>query len=180
MSWRHERRKRASGPHFSRSVPPMNNPIQDVCPVSRSSGHRNTLTFVLLIAIGLGSSTAGADPADFQAMPGLWKTVVSVFKHGSSGEPSIQWHCVNEDADPWLAFANFSVPGTQCTRSDEYRSSTALAWTIRCYGHPPISGRGRVDFDSSEHYTASIMLHDRGEVMQVEGKRRGACTSPSD
>ena len=53
---------------------------------------------------------AQADPGDFQAMPGLWKTVVITVSHGQPGQPSIRWHCVHEGADPWLAFADLSVP----------------------------------------------------------------------
>jgi hypothetical protein len=37
-----------------------------------------------------------------------------------------------------------------------------------------------VDFDSAEHYTASIELQGRGEVVRVEGKRYAACTDPTD
>jgi hypothetical protein len=45
---------------------------------------------------------------------------------------------------------------------------------------PTPSGRGRVDFDTPEHYTASVSLQGRGEVLRVEGVRRAACTGPSD
>lgn len=82
--------------------------------------------------------------------------------------------------DPWAAFADISVPDLSCQRSDQHRSSTALSWTVTCPGATPINGKGRVDFDSPEHYTASITLQDRGEVLRVEGSRHAACTSPSD
>jgi hypothetical protein len=135
---------------------------------------------MLFVLAGLCCSAAHADPADFQAMPGLWKTVTSVVSHGQPGRPSIRWHCVHEGADPWLAFADMSVSQAHCQRSNQHRSSTALAWTESCSGHPPLTGRGRVDFDSAEHYTASIALQGRGEVVRVEGKRYAACTDPTD
>jgi hypothetical protein len=166
--------------HLYKSVPTMHKPIQDTRCLYRSFILRHSLAGGLLIATGLGSSTTQADPADFQAMPGLWKTAVSNINNGRFGQPSIQWHCVNEDADPWLVFANFSVPDAQCQRSDEHRSSTALTWTLSCSGHSPASGRGRVDFDSAEHYTAGIVMKDRGQVVRIEGKRYAACTSPAD
>jgi len=158
----------------------MNSPLLSVRRRCRDVAVRRSLAFALLVAIGVGGSITHADPADFQAMPGLWKTVVSVISHGQPGHPSIRWHCVHEGADPWLAFANLSVPDAHCEQSDAHRSSTTLAWAVSCSGRPPVSGRGRVDFDSAEHYTASIVLQGRGEVVRAEGKRYAACTDPTD
>jgi hypothetical protein len=121
-----------------------------------------------------------ADPGDFQAMPGLWKIVTRVIEHGHAGLPQEQWHCVDESPDPWVEFASLSVPGyAQCERTSQHRSSTALAWSLSCPGLAAPGARGRVDFDSSEHYTASVSIGDR-QVVQVEGKRYAACTSPKD
>jgi hypothetical protein len=138
--------------------------------------------FASLLAAICGSPASHADPGDFQAMPGLWKMVMHPVIHGHPGKATTQWHCVDEGADPWAAFANIiSVPDhPRCQSADQHRSSTALAWTLSCAGKPPAKGRGRVDFDSAEHYTASIALQDRGEVIRVEGNRYAACTSPSD
>jgi hypothetical protein len=142
---------------------------------------RRSLGLVFFVAMALVSLPGHADPGDFGAMPGLWKMVMRPVSHGQVGKPFVQWHCVDEGADPWAAFATFSVPDLPpCERSGQRRSSTALAWTVSCSGHPPMVGRGRVDFDSAEHYTASIALQDRGEVLRIEGKRYAACTSPSD
>jgi len=158
----------------------MRTPVQIAQQQMRTPSMIRSLTFALLIAGGIGSSISHADPGDFQAMPGLWRTTTSVVSHGRAGKPKIQWHCVLEDNDPWVAFANLSASGTQCTRSDEQRSSTALAWTQTCPGHARMNGQGRVDFDSAEHYTASIVSKNRGELVHVEGQRRAACTDPSD
>ena len=135
----------------------------------------------LCIALGLGSSPGRADPGDFGAMPGLWKIVITPIHQGHPGTLTIQWHCVDEGADPWIAFASFLMPDIpSCQRTDQHRSSTALAWALRCSGSPSVNGRGRVDFDSAEHYSAGVVLQDRGEVVRVEGRRYAACTSPSD
>jgi hypothetical protein len=158
----------------------MNNPIKNARRLCRGPVVRRSAAFVLFIAIGLGGSTARADPGDFQAMPGLWKTVVTIVSHGQPGHPSIRWHCVHEGADPWLAFADLPVPEAHCQRINQHRSSTALAWSESCSAHPPLSGHGRVDFDSAEHYTSSIELQGHGEVVRVEGKRYAACTDPTD
>jgi hypothetical protein len=113
-------------------------------------------------------------------MPGLWKIVTRVVEHGRAGVPQEHWHCVDEGPDPWVEFADLPVPGyAQCERSTQHRSSTALAWTLSCPGLAAPGARGRVDFDSPEHYTASVSVGAR-QVVQVEGKRYAACTSPKD
>jgi hypothetical protein len=144
--------------------------------------HSVAFGLALFLAAVFGSPASRADPADFQAMPGLWKIVMRPVVHGHPGKSTTQWHCVDEGADPWAAFATIiTVPDhPRCQPADQHRSSTALAWTLSCAGKPSAKGRGRVDFDSAEHYTASIALQDRGEVIRVEGQRYAACTSPSD
>lgn len=158
----------------------MNNPFPPAWRWHRRSAVRHGVALLMLVAAGLGSTASRADPGDFQAMPGLWKIVVRVIDHGQPGPPTVRWHCVDEDADPWLMFANLPVLDASCLRNDQHRSSTALTWALNCAGHPPMSGHGRVDFDSAEHYTASIELQGRGEVVRVEGQRYAACTGPSD
>jgi hypothetical protein len=150
-------------------------------PRTHRSGHRRALILFLLLATALGSTATLADPADFQAMPGLWKIIVRLVSHGQPGAPTERWHCVDEGADPWMEFASEKIPGqTQCKRSDQHRSSSNLTWNLSCPGNPSASGKGHVDFDSPEHYTASVAINGQGDVLQVEGKRYAACTSPSD
>jgi len=140
---------------------------------------RRGIALAPLAALGLCAIPSHADPGDFQAMPGLWKTVITPIRHGHPGKPSIEWHCVDEGADPWAAFAGFTAAGMEaCERSDQHRSSTALTWTLSCPSHAP--AKGRVAFDSAEHYTAGIALPGGGDVVHVEGSRHAACTSPSD
>lgn len=139
---------------------------------------RRIAVVVLLVAAFVGEP-GRADPGDFQAMPGLWKIVTRVFDHGKLGEPQVAWHCVDEGPDPWAEFAQLPVPGyEQCERTEQRRSSTALSWTLRCEGLME-AARGRVRFDSAEHYTASVDVGGKS-VVQVEGTRVAACTSPKD
>lgn len=134
---------------------------------------------MLLVAGGLRSAPSRADPGDFAAMPGLWKIVATPVEHGRHGKPVIEWRCVDEGADPWGAFAVIPLPAlAPCQRSNQHRSRTELTWEVSCGGNS--QGRGRVGFDSAEHYSAGIVLQDSGEIVHVEGQRRAACTSPSD
>jgi hypothetical protein len=138
---------------------------------------------VVAVVVLLGAAFVGepghADPGDFQAMPGLWKIVTRTVDHGKAGEPQVAWHCVDEGPDPWAEFAQLPVPGyTQCERIDQHRSSTALSWTLQCPGLKD-AARGKVKFDSAEHYTASVSVGGK-DVVQVEGTRVAACTSPKD
>lgn len=152
----------------------------------RKAAHRPQVParrFGLLAILLLGATSVAvirADPADFQAMPGLWRVVLRVVDHGRAGPPRVEWHCVNEGDDPWTSFAALPMPAPQCRRSDAHRSTTTLDWTLACAGMPTPSGQGRVAFDTPEHYTASVSLQGRGEVLRVEGVRRAACTGPSD
>jgi hypothetical protein len=147
-------------------------------------GHRgHVVARVVALLVLLGAAFVGepghADPGDFQAMPGLWKIVTRVSDHGKEGEPQVAWHCVDEGPDPWAEFAQLPLPGYgQCERADQHRSSTALSWTLQCAGLKD-AARGRVKFDSAEHYTASVNLGGK-DVVQVEGVRVAACTSPKD
>jgi hypothetical protein len=139
------------------------------------------VALALILVTAFASQASFADPGDFAAMPGLWKIVTTPVDHGHAGKSTIVWFCLDEGADPWVFFANIAVPAfAPCQRSAQHRGSTALAWTATCGGTSPSTGRGRVDFDSAEHYTASITLRDRGEVARVEGRRYAACTTPSD
>jgi hypothetical protein len=137
---------------------------------------------LLFLAAALGSTATLADPGDFQAMPGLWKIVTRIISRGQIvGTPQIRWHCVDEGADPWLEFATIDIPNqTKCLRSDQHRRSTALDWSLSCPGNARATGKGRVDFDSPEHYVASVAMKGAGEVVRVEGTRYAACTSPAD
>jgi Protein of unknown function (DUF3617). len=153
--------------------------ITSVWRCCRLSVAGRSLALVLLVAGSFCSSPCRADPGDFAAMPGLWKIVTTPVDHGHRGKPVIEWRCVDEGADPWTAFAVIPLPAlATCQRSNQHRSSTELTWAMSCGGNS--QGRGRVGFDSAEHYTASIVLQDRGEIVQVEGQRRAACTGPSD
>ncbi|WP_445145303.1 DUF3617 domain-containing protein [Dyella sp. Tek66A03] len=131
-----------------------------------------------LAVLSLAAAASHADPGDFQAMPGLWKITTRSFDHGHAGSEQTRWHCVDEGPDPWLEFADLPGP-VQCKRSGELRRSTALAWTLTCPGMSPAAAHGRVDFDSPEHYTASVKLQGH-DVVQVEGRRYAACTSAND
>ncbi len=119
-----------------------------------------------------------ADPGDFGAMPGLWRIKVRHVVNGKAGAPEVQWHCVDEGADPWTTFAAWTPAEGECTATDQQRRSTSLAWKLTCKGGPAASAH--VDFDSAKHYTGSVMVEGRGEVTHVEGDRYAACTSPED
>ena len=160
----------------------MRQPIQSARRALENPSIRRRFIRSLFFAAALGSSAALADPGDFQAMPGLWRIVTRIVSNNQIvGQPKTTWHCVDEGADPWVEFAAIDVPNqTKCLRSGEHRRSTALDWSLSCPGNASATGKGRVDFDSPEHYSASIAMKGQGDVVRVDGKRYAACTSPSD
>lgn len=149
-------------------------------PTARGHAMARAIAVLVLLAAALAGEPSRADPGDFQAMPGLWKIVTRTSDHGRLGPPRVTWHCVDEGPDPWAEFANLPLPGQgPCERTNSQRSSTTLAWSLSCQGMAADAVTGRVGFDSPEHYTASLSV--QGTVLvQVEGQRYAACTSPKD
>jgi len=145
-----------------------------------------------LLASMLVCAAALAD--EFLALPGLWKTTYET--EGSSPEshaPKVVWHCVDEEADPWVAFAQLEdPPGMTCSRSSLQRNSTSLKWKTQCRGPGPdvvadvIEASGAIMFDSPQHYTGwvkfsgTLMGYPLQSSSKIEGTRKAACTSPTD
>jgi hypothetical protein len=143
----------------------------------------SVLIAMTLVAMALAPS-ARAD--EFEGMPGLWKTTLSSGQ-GEKDPTYIQWHCVDEGADPWVAFARLPIlPHEACTRKGFVRTDTSLKWRLDCVGDFNVSNQGSLVFDSAKHYTGKVSI--TGTVMgypveqeiRVEGTRRAACTSPQD
>jgi len=135
---------------------------------------------IIALAVLLLPVVCAAD--DFMALPGLWKT-----SSQSEAEPQVLWHCVDEDADPWAAFAQFpDEAGMSCARPTQERTSTSLTWKIECKGAEAVTSEGSIVFDSPLHYTGSVRLTRTivsgpvQSITQIEGKRYAACTSPRD
>lgn len=133
--------------------------------------------FTVLMLSSLIAPRVHADAGDFQAMPGLWKIVTHTAD--PAGRETVAWRCVDEEADPWLAFAALMPPaGTSCERMHAHRSRTSLTWDLRCAA--PAVLHGRIAFDSPEHYEGALVADHGGPLLQVEGRRYAACTSPND
>lgn len=146
---------------------------------SASYLHRWSNPVAAMLLLGASSSVAPAahaDPGDFQTMPGLWKITLHTVKDGRIGEGLVKWKCLYDGGDPWQTFVDVMAPDASCQRSGDHRMSTALAWNVSCGAQ---SGQGHITLDSPQHYTGSVALNGH-EVLQVEGKRYAACTSPSD
>lgn len=143
-------------------------------------------TRIIALAVLLVPVVGVAD--DFMALPGLWKTST---QEGAAGPetagPQILWHCVDEDQDPWTAFARLpDAAEMSCTRARQERTSTSLTWKIECTGAAAVTSEGSIVFDSPQHYTGTVRFtgtllgYPLRTVTQIEGKRYAACTSPRD
>ena len=136
----------------------------------------NPIAALMLIgASGAISTGAHADPADFQAMPGLWKITLHTLKDGHA-QDQVKWKCFYDGADPWTTFADTMQPEAACQRDGEHRTSTALAWQLSCGAH---TGAARIELDSAQHFAGKVLL-DGKPVADIDGKRYAACTGPSD
>jgi|ERR1700722_5693359 hypothetical protein len=149
----------------------------------------------LALLLGLTSLITATLPAnaenDFMAMPGLWKTSYRGRLAGKPlvGKPKAQpfWHCVDEEADPWIAFAQLQPPDHEsCTRTSYTRTATSLKWRVDCSGPFTATNEGSINFDTATHYAGSIRIvgtfmgYPTDDTIVVEGERIAACTSPSD
>lgn len=133
-------------------------------------------------ALLLLSRIAAAQADDFGAMPGLWKTTYSLEPGSAGTKPPLQWHCVDEEADPWQAFAQLDAHAPACKSATYERTVSSLKWHRACGAGP---SEGSLVFDSPKHYSGTITA--RGgkakappSSLRVEGERVAACTSPSD
>jgi hypothetical protein len=161
----------------NRKIPTMSLFARSVSHLHRWS---NPIAAMLLLGASSSiSSNAHADPADFQAMPGLWKITLHTVKDGHPGQVTVKWKCLYDGADPWATFVDVMAPDPTCQRSGEHRTSTALAWNVSCGAASKHTGNGHIDLDSPEHYIGGVAV-DGHDVLQVEGKRYAACTGPSD
>ncbi|HKT28411.1 hypothetical protein [Dyella sp.] len=136
----------------------------------------NPVAALMLIGASAAVSTGvHADPADFQAMPGLWKITLHTLK-GVHAQDQVKWKCFYDGADPWTTFADSSQPETNCQRSGEHRTNVALAWQVNCGRH---KGAAHIELDSAQHFSGKVML-DGTPALDVDGKRYAACTGPAD
>lgn len=133
-------------------------------------------SLLLTVAACTLAATALADPGDFQTMPGLWKITLRAITNGHAGQAQVKWKCLYDGGDPWTTFVDAMAPDASCQRSSEHRASTALAWQVHCGTR---SGQGHITLDSPQHYAGNVALGGH-EVLQIEGVRSAACTSPSD
>jgi hypothetical protein len=124
---------------------------------------------------------------EFKALPGLWKTTSQIENATSVVSAQIKWHCVDEDDDPWIAFAHLDVlPQESCKRVGFSRTSTSLKWSLDCTGAFAMTNEGSVVFDGAQHYsgkvklTGTMMGYPIDETIHVEGEHRAACTSAAD
>jgi hypothetical protein len=138
------------------------------------------------VAALLLCGAAGAD--QFGAMPGLWKTTFEdLDAKAPAAAPQPRWHCADEQADPWLEYAQLREPkGYSCKRVSFERTLSTLKWKLACEGPSSYTSEGSLVFDSPKHYSGTVTL---GGMLQeypwqtrlkVEGNRVAACTSPSD
>jgi hypothetical protein len=161
-------------------------------------------TTILSSALAAVLIPAAARADEFLAMPGLWQSTYEVDgaapianDHGANEKRGNErrgvWHCVDEAADPWIAFAQLrDLPGMTCKIGSQERSSTSLKWQAQCRGPGPeavadvIEVAGAISFDSPQHYrgwvkfSGTLLGYPIQSSAKLEGSRKAACTSPAD
>ncbi|MHC1480431.1 hypothetical protein ACYJW8_09285 [Frateuria aurantia] len=146
-----------------------------------SQRHRRLLPLAALLPmlVALHPGRAHADAADFQGMPGMWKVSLRIQRTGQPPREKSTWLCADDGSDPMDTFAAVDLPELErCTRHSTHRGTTGLAWRLSCPSGD--AGRGRIIFDSAEHYRGQLSLPQFGEQIELEAHHYAACTGPSD
>ena len=124
---------------------------------------------------------------EFKAMPGLWKTTLQAQSKSKAVPTHVQWQCVIEDENPFIAYARIPLVAHEtCQRKNFVRKRTSLQWQLDCTGDFVLTNAGSLNFDSAKHYTGTVKMtgtvmgYPIDETLSVEGSRIAACTSPSD
>lgn len=146
---------------------------------------RNLVAATIMLIALIPPVTAQAD--EFKAMPGLWKTILRAHNADKATPSHVQWQCVIEDENPFIAFARLPLVAHEtCARKTFTRRSTSLQWRLDCTGGFTLTNEGSLNFDSAKHYTGTVKLNGMvmgypiDEVLSVEGWHKAACTSPQD
>jgi Protein of unknown function (DUF3617) len=134
----------------------------------------------ILGLIALSASAAVADGIE----PGLWKVTAQTKAEGMVSAPHESTKCLSEDETKDLATTFSPVPrmiNSECAPIERKLDGGRLDWHLVCKGQLNVELTGAFNFDSAQHYTATVHTHATigDQVMDtldmLEGRRVSAC-----
>jgi Protein of unknown function (DUF3617) len=146
---------------------------------SRRSG--TAVLIGLLAACGLMPRAAAADGIE----PGEWKLTETIVMNGNKTTAQTRTRCLSPEqaGDTAATFSpEYRTVNSGCERVEFNSSATALRWRMRCTGQLDMDVTGNFTFDTTKHYTATIVSKGAmggqefvNTVVSIEGEHVGDC-----
>jgi len=139
-----------------------------------------------LCALGLGLLTATSIPAGENLVePGQWKVTSTTVINGVVQPNQAKGRCISAEQAADIAKTFGPVSGTinsTCDAPDIKTTERTLSWRLTCRGQLDADVAGEFNFDTPQHYTATVTSQGRmaGALISdvktgLEGERVGDC-----
>jgi len=136
----------------------------------------------LLCALMLAAS---AEASDLAIEPGQWKVTSTTVMVGAPAQSGTKARCLTAEQASDVAKTFGPVSGTvnsTCEPAESEVTGRNLKWHLQCRGQLDLDVIASFNFDSSSHYTATVISKGRmaGQLISdvktdIEGERVGEC-----
>jgi hypothetical protein len=112
---------------------------------------------ILFCALPLSAVSAAAENL---IEPGQWKVTSSTVMNGAASPPQVKARCLTPEqvCDVSKTFGPvMSTVNSSCERAEFDVNGRTLKWRLQCKGQLDIDVAGNFNFDSSTHYTATVV-----------------------
>ncbi len=126
-----------------------------------------------------------AEAADLSIEPGQWKVTSTTVMAGAPAQSGIKARCLTPEQAGDVAKTFGAVSGTvnsTCEPAESEVTGRNLKWHLQCRGQLDLDVMASFNFDSSTHYTATVVSKGRmaGQLISdvktdIEGERVGEC-----
>jgi hypothetical protein len=131
------------------------------------------------------ASMTGVCAAEDLVEPGQWRVTSSNVINGMAAPPQAKARCITPQQAEDVARTFGPVSGTinsDCADPEVETNGKTLSWRLRCRGQLDADVAARFNFDTPQHYTATITFQGRmgGAVIndtktEIAGERLGDC-----
>jgi Protein of unknown function (DUF3617) len=117
--------------------------------------------------------------------PGEWKLTETIVMNGNKAPAQTRTRCLSPEqaGDTAATFSpEYRTVNSGCERVEFNSSATALRWRMQCTGQLDMDVSGDFTFDTSKHYTATIVSKGAmggrefvNTTVSIEGEHIGDC-----
>jgi hypothetical protein len=128
---------------------------------------------------------ASAKADTLAVQPGQWKITSSIVMNGAAMPSQVKQRCLTPEQAGDVAQTFGPVSGSvnsSCEPAEPETTGRSLKWHLQCKGQLDLDVLGDFNFDSAEHYTATVSSKGvmAGKLIsdvktELEGKRIGDC-----